>query len=36
MEIAPEIIFHDVDRTGWVEAYIVERLGRPSARSRAR
>ena len=28
MEIAPEIIFHDVERSEWVEAYIVERLGR--------
>ena len=28
MEIAPEIIFHDVDRSQWVEDYIVERLGR--------
>ncbi len=24
--IAPEIIFHDVDRSEWVETYIVERL----------
>ena len=24
--IAPEIIFHDVDRSEWVEAYIAERL----------
>lgn len=28
MQIAPEIIFHDVDRSAWVENYIVERLGR--------
>jgi ribosome-associated translation inhibitor RaiA len=28
MQIAPEIIFHDVDRSEWVENYIVERLGR--------
>ncbi len=28
MEIAPEIIFHDVDRTDWVEAYVIERLRR--------
>jgi cold shock CspA family protein/ribosome-associated translation inhibitor RaiA len=27
MQIAPEIIFHDVDRSEWVENYIVERLG---------
>jgi ribosomal subunit interface protein len=24
--IAPEIIFHDVDRSEWIETYIVERL----------
>jgi cold shock CspA family protein/ribosome-associated translation inhibitor RaiA len=28
MQIAPEIIFHDVDRSQWVEDYIVERLGK--------
>ena len=28
MQIAPEIIFHDVDRSEWVEAYIGERLQR--------
>lgn len=28
MQIAPEIIFHDVDRSEWVENYIVERVGR--------
>ena len=28
MQIAPEIIFHDVDRSEWVENYIVERLAR--------
>ena len=28
MQIAPEIIFHDVDRSEWVESYIVERLRR--------
>jgi cold shock CspA family protein/ribosome-associated translation inhibitor RaiA len=28
MQIAPEIIFHDVDRSDWVEGYITERLGR--------
>jgi ribosome-associated translation inhibitor RaiA len=28
MQTAPEIIFHDVDRSEWVENYIVERLGR--------
>ena len=26
MNIAPEIIFHDVDRSEWVENYIVERM----------
>ena len=26
MQISPEIIFHDVDRSQWVEDYIVERL----------
>lgn len=28
MEIAPEIIFHDVERSEWVEGYIAERLRR--------
>jgi cold shock CspA family protein/ribosome-associated translation inhibitor RaiA len=28
MQIAPEIIFHDVDRSEWVENYIAERLVR--------
>jgi ribosome-associated translation inhibitor RaiA len=28
MQIAPEIIFHDVDRSEWVETYIVERVRR--------
>lgn len=28
MQIAPEIIFHDVERSEWVETYIIERLGR--------
>jgi ribosome-associated translation inhibitor RaiA len=28
MQIAPQIIFHDVDRSEWVENYIVERLRR--------
>ena len=28
MQIAPEIRFHDVDRSEWVENYIVERLQR--------
>jgi cold shock CspA family protein/ribosome-associated translation inhibitor RaiA len=28
MQITPEIIFHDVDRSEWVENYIAERLGR--------
>jgi ribosome-associated translation inhibitor RaiA len=26
MQVAPEIKFHDVDRTEWVEKYILERL----------
>ena len=26
MEIDPEIIFHDVDRADWIEAYVLERL----------
>ena len=28
MQTAPEIIFHDVDRSAWVENYIQERLQR--------
>ena len=28
MQTAPEIIFHDVDRSEWVERYIAERLER--------
>jgi ribosome-associated translation inhibitor RaiA len=28
MQITPEIIFHDVERSEWVERYIVERLAR--------
>jgi ribosome-associated translation inhibitor RaiA len=28
MQTAPEIIFHDVDRSRWVERYILRRLGR--------
>jgi ribosomal subunit interface protein len=28
METAPEIIFHDVERSPWVERYIAERLER--------
>lgn len=28
MQTAPQIIFHAVDRSRWVESYIVERLGR--------
>jgi ribosome-associated translation inhibitor RaiA len=28
MQIPPEIIFHDVDRSPWVESYILERLQR--------
>jgi len=28
MQIAPEIIFHDVDRAPWVESYVLERLAR--------
>jgi ribosomal subunit interface protein len=28
MQIAPEIIFHDVDRSPWVEDYVLERLAR--------
>ncbi|HEX7052768.1 MAG TPA: HPF/RaiA family ribosome-associated protein [Burkholderiales bacterium] len=26
MELAPEIIFHDLDRAEWIEAYVLERL----------
>ena len=28
MQTAPEVIFHDVDRSAWVENYIQERLQR--------
>jgi ribosomal subunit interface protein len=28
MQIAPEIIFHDVDRSQWVEEYITQRVQR--------
>ena len=28
MQTAPEIIFHDVDRSAWVETYILERVQR--------
>jgi len=28
MQTAPEIIFHDLERSDWVERYIVERLER--------
>lgn len=28
MQIAPEIIFHDVERSEWVEAYVLERAQR--------
>lgn len=28
MQVAPQIIFHDLDRSEWVETYIAERLGR--------
>ena len=28
MQNAPELIFHDVDRSAWVENYILERVGR--------
>ncbi len=28
MQITPEIIFHDVDRSEWIENYVVERLRR--------
>lgn len=27
MQITPEIIFHDVNRSDWIEAYVAERLG---------
>src|SRR5438067_2513282 len=27
MQVAPEVIFKDIDRTPWVESYVVERLG---------
>src|SRR3954454_23864659 len=27
MQVAPEVIFKDVDRTPWVENYVAERLG---------
>ena len=27
MQVAPEVIFKDIDRTAWVESYVVERLG---------
>jgi ribosome-associated translation inhibitor RaiA len=26
MEITPEIIFHDVERSDWIESYLMERL----------
>src|SRR5207237_10328930 len=28
MQISPEIIYHDVDRSDWVEDYVLERLQR--------
>jgi ribosome-associated translation inhibitor RaiA len=28
MQVAPQITFHDVERSKWVEAYIAERLDR--------
>ena len=28
MQVAPQIIFHDIDRSEWVELYIAERLRR--------
>ena len=28
MQTAPELIFHDVDRSAWVESYILERVQR--------
>ena len=27
MQVAPEVIFKDIDRSRWVEAYVAERLG---------
>src|SRR4051812_44744645 len=27
MNVPPEIVFHDMDRSQWVEDYILERLG---------
>ena len=27
MQVAPEVIFKDIDRTLWVESYVAERLG---------
>jgi ribosomal subunit interface protein len=27
MQVAPEVIFKDIDRTPWVEGYVAERLG---------
>ena len=27
MQVTPEIIFHDVERSQWIEDYVVERLG---------
>ena len=27
MQVAPEVIFKDIDRTPWVESYVAERLG---------
>ena len=27
MQVAPEVIFKDIDRTSWVESYVAERLG---------
>lgn len=27
MQITPEIIFHDINRSDWIEAYVAERLG---------
>jgi ribosomal subunit interface protein len=28
MQTSPEIIFHEVERTAWLENYILERIGR--------
>jgi cold shock CspA family protein/ribosome-associated translation inhibitor RaiA len=28
MHVAPQIIFHDIERSEWVESYVVERLAR--------